>query len=149
MGQQIGEAGEGFPVSGRAGQTFVEAGVEDQGFPGGVGDGPEIADGVALQEGLGETPDLAGEAEALPERVGNGERLAELQPVYGAFELFVENGVGVIMETLHIGAGVENHGVPRAAEIEFGRAAVIDAAGIAGRKRGLGAFAGQEHDLRP
>ena len=34
--QQIGEAGEGFPVRGRAGQTLLEAGVEDQVFPRGA-----------------------------------------------------------------------------------------------------------------
>ena len=98
-------------MRGRAGQTFLEAGVEDQILTRGVAGGPEIADGVALQEGLGEVPDLAGEAETFAERVGNRERLAELEPAHRAFKHFIEDGVGIVVKTLHIGAGVEYRGV--------------------------------------
>jgi len=135
-------------VGGRGRQTFVEAGVKDQGFSGGVADGPEVADGVAAQEGLREAPDFAGEGEAFSEGVGDREGLAELEPAHGAFKLFVEDGIGVVMKSLHVGAGVEDRGVQRAANVEFGRAAVVDAAGIAGGKGGFCTLAMQQHELR-
>jgi hypothetical protein len=74
--------------------------------------------------------------------------LSELEPVHSAFEYFVENGVGIVVKTLPIRAGIENRGVSRAADSRFGRAAVVDAAGIARGNRGLRAFATHPHDLR-
>ena len=63
MGEQVGEAYEGFPVGGGVREAVVEAGVQHKSFAGGVAYRPQIADSVSAQEGLREMPDLAGESE--------------------------------------------------------------------------------------
>lgn len=57
----------------------------------------------------------------------DGKCLAELEPVYWAFEHLVEDGVCVLVESLHIAAGVQHRGVSGTAEIKLGHAAVTEA----------------------
>ena len=52
MRQQVCESGECFPLRGRFGQAMIESRVDHKILPKGTGEGPEIADGVALLEWL-------------------------------------------------------------------------------------------------
>src|ERR1700747_252439 len=105
VGEQVGEACEGFPAGGGAGESAVEADVEDQRFAGGVAYRPEVAHGVSAQEGLREMPELAGETELSFDGMRNRQALAELRPAHGPLPEFREHGVGVVMKAFHVGAG--------------------------------------------
>src|ERR1700690_3292221 len=79
--KQVGEACKGFPVRGGAGESFVEACVENEISPRGVANRPQVSDGVAVQERLRESPDFSRNCETFADRVRDRERLAELQTV--------------------------------------------------------------------
>ena len=80
--------------------------------------------------------------------MGNRKRLTELEPVYRNLDDLVENGICVVVKSLYVSARIEHRRISRAAEVQFGRTAVISAAGIADCQSRLRTLAWQEHRLR-
>src|SRR2546422_10797198 len=71
--KQIGESGEGLPVRRGAGESVIEAEIEDERLPRRVADGPKIADRIASKKRLREVPDFPGKNEILEERMRDGQ----------------------------------------------------------------------------
>lgn len=145
--QQIRKACEGFPTGRRVGQAVIEAGIEHQSLAGGVADGPEVADSIGAEEGLGEVPNLAGERELAVDGMGNGKALTKLGSVDGPLDILVEHSIGVVVKAPHVAAGEKQKGVSRAAKIELRHAAVVGAVEVADGHGGLGAFTGAKRRL--
>src|SRR5215813_9143407 len=148
MRKQVGDSGEDFPVSRSVSQAPIEANIQDENFVWGVAQGPEIADRVALKEGLREVPNLPGERETPRKRVRDGEGLTELCTVHRFLNQLSNERIGIVVKALHVGTGQKKKRIEGTSNIEFGGATVEDTMKIAGREGRLGLFAAVQDSLR-
>src|SRR6185312_641474 len=130
MRQQIGEAGEAFPLGGGGGKAAVEAGVYDEVGTRRVRERPEVSGAVGAGERLSKVPELAGEGVA-PEAVRDGEGLAELRAADAVAGLLGDDAVDVEVQPGEVIAEEDERGLAGRADVDVRRGALMDAAEVA------------------
>ena len=120
---------------------MIESGIDDEVFSHWVRDGPEISYSVAIGERLGEVPQLTSQGEG-SQRMGDGERLAELSAADGDVGLLGEDSVYVKVEAAEVFAEEKERALPEGADVDFGGWRRVEPANIAEAYGGRTAFAG-------
>jgi len=104
----------------------VKPRIEHEIPPQGIRDRPEITNGIGVQIGLGEMPELAGYCEFL-QGARNGQRLAQLGSAHGGLGFLGHDEVTVIMKARHVLAHQDGTAFAKCSEVEFRRRALVPA----------------------